>query len=122
MLLPAGVQTGSGSRGGASIRLLDSRTTSTYTSRGVEGLALRNPGNHRQVTDGKVPIPGDVWRASRSSPHVTQAKVYSEGAPNGCQSSSVQRVQGGVPAGGPVRLRAVLRPARGRLRPQPPRR
>jgi hypothetical protein len=27
----------------------------------VEGLALRNPGNHRQVTGGKVPIPGDVW-------------------------------------------------------------
>src|ERR1700733_3320360 len=46
-----------------------------YTSRGVEGLALRNPGNHRQVTGGKVPIPGDVWPGSRPSPHVTRRRL-----------------------------------------------
>src|SRR5277367_1046798 len=89
-----------------------------YTSRGVEGLALRNPGNHRQVTGGKVPIPGDVWPGLALFATRDKAKAIAKEAPNGCKSSSVQGVQGGVSAGGAVRLRAVLRAAGGRLRPQ----
>jgi hypothetical protein len=29
----------------------------------VEGLALRNPGNHRHVTAGRCQFQRDVWRA-----------------------------------------------------------
>src|ERR1035441_1161390 len=78
--LPGSVQSGSGRGLRSPVRLLDSRITSTYTSRGVEGLALRNPGNHRQVTGGKVPIPGDVWPGFALFATRDKAKVYSEGA------------------------------------------
>ncbi len=65
----------------APIRLLSFRSRSTYTSRGVEGLALRNPGNHRQVTGGKVPIPGDVWPGFALFATRDKAKVIAKEPP-----------------------------------------
>src|SRR5580693_2998194 len=74
------------------------------TSRGVEGLALRNPGNHRQShrregANSRRCVAGFALFATRDTAK-TRAKE-----PNGCQSSAVQGVQGPVSAGGAVRLR-----------------
>ena len=51
---------------------------------------------------------------SRPSPHRDGEEHNAKGARYGCQSSSVQGVQGALSARRSVRVRALLRPARGR--------
>src|SRR5271165_2032475 len=79
-----------------------------YETPATTATSPREGANSREMCGG--------LRALRHT--VTTAKTRAKGALNGCESSGVQGVQGAVPAGGPVRVRAVLRAAGGRLRPQ----
>src|SRR5204862_5526438 len=101
----------------------------TTTSRGVEGLARRNPGNppergrcQLQQVESLGDVSGSPDRTSAHQPgrgffsgrkrNGKEARLESDGA----GGTGVQGVRGALPAGGPVRVRAVLRAARGLLR------
>ena len=60
-----------------------------------------------------------AWEMSRSFCHTVNLRHKTgEGVPYGGREAEVQGVRERVPARGAVRVRAVLRPARGRLRPR----
>ena len=120
--MPAGVQAGPG--------IL--RCHITTTSRGVEGLARRNPGNPPVLGEGanssRWSSLGDVSGSpDRTSARISQAEVFFVGrcptkrrGLDGDVGTAVQGVRHGVSARGALRLRQLLRAARGLAMTSPP--